>query len=144
MARHVPAEFAEKVRQVQAEVERARTERRRAFEVGPEVLPGVRLVSSQAHGVPVVFSLWTWDRDVAELCGDAAYPATAGLLAIDRAQIGELGGSGVAVDLSYLTRSESVPGVYYALLDHLSPQQLRVVLARLLPGEASPAASAPA
>jgi len=133
MARHVPAEFVEKVRQVRAEVERARTESRRAFELGAEVLPGVRLVSTQDRGTPVVFSLWTWERDVAELCGDAAYPATAGLLAIDRGQITELGSRGVVVDLSFLTRSESIPGVYYALLDYLSPEQLRVALRRLLP-----------
>jgi hypothetical protein len=137
MTRHVPSEFAEKVSEVHAEVERARTQGRRAFEIGVEVSPGVRLVSTQDRGTPIVFSLWTWETDVAELCGDAAYPATGGLLAIDRGQLTDLGHAGVFVDLSYLTRSESLPGMYYALCDHVSAEQLRVVLRRLVPSLAS-------
>jgi hypothetical protein len=136
MARHVPSEFAEKVSDVQTQVERARTQSRRAFEVGAEVSPGVRLVSTQEKGIPIVFSFWTWETDVAELCGDAAYPATGGLLAIDRAQLSDLSRAGVFVDLSYLTRSESLPGVYYALCDHVSAEQLKVVLGRLVPSPA--------
>lgn len=133
MARNVPSEFAGKVAAVQAEVELARALPRREFEVGTEVQPGVRLVSTQGGGIPIVFSLWTLDVDVAELCGDAAYPAASGLLAIDRAQLADLGRAGVFVDLSYLTRSESVPGVYYALLDHVSRERLRRTLGRLVP-----------
>jgi hypothetical protein len=133
MTRHVPSEFAEKVIAVQAQVDRARTQSRRAFEVGSEIGPGVRLVSTQKRGIPIVFSLWTWETDVAELCGDAAYPATGGLLAIDRAQLSDLSRAGVVVDLSYLTRSESLPGIYYALCDHVSAEQLKVVLGRVVP-----------
>jgi len=136
MARHIPSEFAEKVTEVQTEVDRARTLGRRDFEVGTEVTPGVRLVSSQERGIPIVFSLWTWETDVAELCGDAAYPATGGLLAIDRAQLSDLSRAGVFVDLSYLTRSESLPGIYYALCDHVSAEQLKVVLGRVVPSTA--------
>jgi hypothetical protein len=133
MARHVPSVFAEKVKEVQAEVDRVRTLERRAFEVSTEVLPGVRLVSTRDKGTSIVFSLWLWETDVAELCGDAAYPATGGLLAIDREQIAALSRVGVAVDLSYLTRSESLPGIYYALCDRVSAEQLRRVLGRLIP-----------
>jgi hypothetical protein len=133
MARHVPSVFAEKVKEVQAEVDRVRTLERRAFEVSTEVLPGVRLVSTRDKGTSIVFSLWSWETDVAELCGDAAYPATGGLLAIDREQIAALSRVGVAVDLSYLTRSESLPGIYYALCDRVSAEQLRRVLGRLIP-----------
>jgi len=96
MARHVPSVFAEKVKEVQAEVDRVRTLERRAFEVSTEVLPGVRLVSTRDKGTSIVFSLWLWETDVAELCGDAAYPATGGLLAIDREQIAALSRVGVA------------------------------------------------
>jgi hypothetical protein len=93
----------------------------------------VRLVSTRDKGTSIVFSLWSWETDVAELCGDAAYPATGGLLAIDREQIAALSRVGVAVDLSYLTRSESLPGIYYALCDRVSAEQLRRVLGRLIP-----------
>ena len=133
MARHVPSVFAEKAGEVQAEVERARAQERRAFEVTTEVLPGVRLVLTHDAGTSIVFALWTWETDVAELCGDAAYPAAGGLLAIDRAQLTDLTRAGVFVDRSYLTRSESLPGVYYALCDRVSPEQLRTVLGRLVP-----------
>jgi hypothetical protein len=136
MARHVPSVLAEKVSEVQAEVDRARAQARRAFEMGTEVFPGVRLVSTQHKGTSIVFSLWTWETDVAELCGDAAYPATGGLLAIDRAQLTDLGRAGIVVDLSYLTRSESLPGIYYALCDRVSAEQLQAVLARLVPSAA--------
>ena len=133
MARHVPSHFAEKVGAVQAEVESARAQSRRGLEIGTEVIPGVRLVSTQRRGTPVVFSLWTMETDVAELCGDAAYPAAGALLAIDRGQLADLGDAGVFVDLSYLTRSQSVPGVWYALLERASRESLRKVLGRLVP-----------
>ena len=135
MARHVPSEFAEKVAEVQTEVERARTNRR-ALGIGPEVRPGVRLVSTQERGIPIVFTLWTWETDVAELCGDAAYPATGGLLAIDREQLSDLSRAGIFVDLSYLTRSESLPGIFYALCDRVSAEQVRIVLGRVVPSSA--------
>ncbi|NLG64361.1 MAG: hypothetical protein GX537_02000 [Actinobacteria bacterium] len=137
MTRHVPSEFANKIREVQAEVERARLESRREFEVSREVLPGVRLVKTQRLGLPIVFSLWSWDTDIAELCGDAAYPAAEGALAVDREQLAELSARGLALDPSFLTRSESVPGMSYLLVDHLSPEQLKRALARLLPDHAA-------
>ena len=133
MSRHVPSEFVKKLSAVQARVDVARAQPRREFEVGIEVASGVRLVSTQVGGMPIVFSLWTLDADVAEVCGDGAYPAAAGLLAIDRTQLDDLGRSGAVVDLSYLTRSESVPGVYYALLDHLSGDRLHKALGRIVP-----------
>jgi hypothetical protein len=136
MARHVPTVFADKVRQVATEVERVRELGSRAPNHSAEVAPGVRLVSARPGAVPVVFSLWTWDQDIAEICGDAAYPAAQGLLAIDGQQIAELSRRGVSVARSYLTRSETVPGLYYALLDHVSTEQLRLVLGRLVPSRA--------
>lgn len=120
-------------------MDHARTLERRAFEVSTEVLPGVRLVSTQDKRTSVVFSLWSWETDVAELCGDAAYPATGGLLALDREQIATLSRAGVLVDLSYLTRSESLPGIYYALCDRVSPEQLRKMLGRVVPSLAGKA-----
>jgi len=135
MARRVPREFVDKLHAVLAEVDRARGEALSDFLVTHEVLPNVRLVKTRALDTPVVFSLWTLDTDVVELCGDAAYPATAGLLAIDKEEIAELERKGVVVDRSFLTRSESVPGVYYALFDYLSNRQLRQVLGRLVPAQ---------
>jgi len=133
MSRHVPSEFVKKLSAVQVQVDAARAQPRRKLEIGTEVAPGVRLVSTQVGGMPVVFSLWTVDADVAEVCGDGAYPAAAGLLAIDRTQLDDLSRGGAVVDLSYLTRSESVPGVYYALLDHLSRERLHKALGRIVP-----------
>jgi len=133
VTRHVPAEFTEKVASVDAALASERQGPRRVFHMSEEVHPGVRLVVTQAADHPVVFSLWTDERDVAELCGDAAYPATAGLLAIDKPQVAELGRAGVVVDLASLVRSESVPGVYYTLLDHLSVEAVRGVVRRLVP-----------
>ena len=71
--------------------------------------------------------------DIAEICGDAAFPATAALLAIDRDQAHELGARGVTVDLGQFTRSEAYPGIYYALFDHASKRQIHTVLHRLVP-----------
>ena len=137
MTRHAPSDFAKKLGELRAEVERARTESRRAFAIGPEVLPGVRLLTTQSRGTPVVFSLWSWDRDIAEICGDAAYPATAGLLAIDGDQLMFLKSQGVVLDRSFLTRSESQVGLWYVLLDHVSPERLELVVSRLLPGQSA-------
>ena len=92
-----------------------------------------RTVMSEARGLPIVFSLWTFAADVAELCGDAAVPATTGLLAIDDAQVRRLKENGVFIDLTQFTRSDSTPGVYYALFDHLSPAKVHDVLHRLVP-----------
>lgn len=133
MTRHVPAELAAKVTAVQGAVAAAAREPRRSFHVSAEVQPGVRLVVTQSDGVPIVFSLWSDDRDIAEVCGDAAYPSTSGLLAIDKRQTAELSRSGVTVDLAGLVRSETLPGMYYALLDHLSDRQLRHAVGRLVP-----------
>jgi len=133
MARHVPVRFQDKLRLVQRAVDVARGQERRHFDFSDEVAPGVRLVLSQAGGVPIALSLWSLAADIAELCGDAAYPATSALLAIDREQARELADAGVLVDLAQLTRSESTPGVYYALFDHASPHRLHEVLHRLIP-----------
>jgi hypothetical protein len=132
MARHVPSVFIDKIHAVQAEVAKSRGEPRCEFQVTTEVLPGVRLVKTQHAGTPIVFSLWTEATDVAEICGDAAYPATAGLLAIDKLQIAELGRADVVVAIEKLTRSESAPGLYYELFDYLSHEQLRKALALLI------------
>lgn len=136
MTRHVPSDFAEKARELRAEVELARAGARRAFAIGLEVLPGVRLLTTQLRGIPIVFSLWAWDRDIAEICGDAAYPATAALLAIDGEQLTRLQSQGLVLDRSFLTRSESQVGLWYVLLDHVSPERLELVVSRLLPKEA--------
>jgi len=93
----------------------------------------VRLVVSEKGGTPVVFSLWAEERDVAEICGDAAYPATGGLLAIDKEQAADLlRETPVAVDLGTMVRSETIPGIHYALLDRVSEQQLRLAVDRLV------------
>ncbi len=133
MARHVPMKFLDTMHLVQRAVATARGQERRFFSFAREVAPGVRLVLSEAAGQPVVFSLWTRPADIVELCGDGAYPATAGLLAIDKEQAYELLRKGVLVDLSQFVRSESNPGVYYVLFDYLSPEQVRRVLHRLVP-----------
>ena len=133
MARHVPLEFRDKLHQVQVVVELARSEAGRHYDFGREVMPGVRLVRSAAGRRTIALSLWTLPADVAEICGDAAVPATAALLAIDRDQAHELLRQGVFVDLSQFTRSDSTPGLYYALFDFVSPKQVHRVLHRLVP-----------
>jgi hypothetical protein len=133
MARHVPVKFQDKLRLVQRAVDVARGQERRHFDFSDEVAPGVSLVLSEAGGVPIALSLWSSATDIAELCGDAAYPATSALLAIDREQAHELADAGVLVDLAQMTRSESTPGLYYALFDHASPRRLHEVLHRLIP-----------
>lgn len=133
MARHVPVEFQDKLRLVEAAVGVACGQDRRHFSFSDQVAPGVRLVLSEVAGTPIALSLWSSPTDIAELCGDGAYPATAALLAIDREQARELADSGVLIDLAQFTRSESNPGVYYALFDHASERQLHSVLHRLIP-----------
>jgi len=133
MARHVPVKFRDKLHDVQVVLDIARSEAGRHFDFGREVLPGVRVVRAAVDGHPLAFSLWTYDADVAEICGDAAVPATAALLAIDREQARELQRVGVFVDLSQFTRSDSTPGLYYALFDFVSPKQVHKVLHRLVP-----------
>ena len=44
------------------------------FSFVSEVEPGVRIVASEVGGQPLAFTLWSYPRDIAELCGDAAYP----------------------------------------------------------------------
>ena len=135
MSRHVPTEFAEKIQAVRAATDAARAQPRRAFHITEEVQPGVRVVVTEKYGTPVVFSLWAESRDVAEICGDAAYPATGGLLAIDKAQAADLlRGAAILVDLDTMVRSETIPGLHYALLDRVSVQQLRLAVDRLVPG----------
>jgi len=102
-------------------------------EMRADVPAGVRVVRAEAGRRPIALSLWTLPADVAEICGDAAVPATAALLAIDRDQAHELLRLGVLIDLSQFTRSDSTPGLYYALFDFVSPKQVHRVLHRLVP-----------
>lgn len=133
MARHLPQSFQEKLGRVRLAVGVARGADRRHFTFEREVEPGVRIVTTEVAGGPLPFTLWSYPRDIAELCGDAAYPATAALLAIDAEQAHEASRHGVTVDLAQFTRSDAYPGVYYALLDHASRAQIRAVLGRLVP-----------
>ena len=89
MARPDPVTFGEKYRRVQKAVEAARSAERHHFDFSGEVELGVRLVLSEAGGEPLAFSLWTLPQDMAEICSDAAVPASGGLLAIDAAQARE-------------------------------------------------------
>jgi hypothetical protein len=141
MARHVPVRFSEKLERVALSVGVARGDQRRHFDLGGEVEPGVRLVISEVSGAPLVLSLWSYPADIAEICGDAAFPATAALLAIDRDQAHEVIARGVTVDLGQFTRSESYPGIYYALFDFSSKRQIHTVLHRLVPALAPHAAA---
>jgi hypothetical protein len=142
MARHVPVRFADKLRLVQRAVELARDHDRKHFDFSREVAPGVRLVTTEAGKHPLALSLWTDPRDIAELCGDASYPATAALLAIDGPQAREVIAAGALVDLAQFTASETNPGLYYALFDHASPRQVHTVLHRLVPALAPHSAAA--
>ena len=142
MARHIPVKFRDKLRDVQTVIAVARSEEGRHFDFGREVLPGVRVVRVEVNGRPIAFSLWSYDADVAEICGDAAVPATAALLAIDREQARELQRAGAFIDLSQFTRSDSTPGLYYALFDVASPRQIHKVLHRLVPALEPHAAAA--
>lgn len=142
MARPVPVDLSDKLRLVARAVEAARGEDRRHFDFAREIAPGVRLVLTEVGGLPLVFSVWTQPQDIAELCGDAAYPATAALLAVDGEQARAATAAGHVVDLAQFTRSESQPGLYYALFDYLSQRQLHAVLHRLVPSLAPHAAAA--
>ena len=133
MARPDSVAFGEKYRRVQKAVEVALSADRRHFDFSGEVELGVRLVLSEAGGKPLAFSLWTLPQDIAELCGDAAVPATAGLLAIDGEQARALSAQGFAVDLSQFTRSQARPDVYYTLFDHASRRRIHSALHRLVP-----------
>jgi hypothetical protein len=134
MARHVPSQFIEKVRRVREIVDTAQSAGDGApFDVSLEVVPGVRVISGDVRGEGLAFSLWTYPTDIAELCGDGAVPATAAALVVHRDDARRLMGHGSLVDLSQFVRSESYPGYYYALFDHVSPLQLKRTLARLVP-----------
>jgi hypothetical protein len=133
MARHVPAKFVDKLHLVQRAVALARGEDARFFSFSGEVAPGVQLVLAEAGGQPVVFTQWTQAPDLVELCGDAAYPAGAALLAIDKEQVQLLSRSHVFVDLAQFVRSDAYPGVYYVVLDYVSGDQIDRVLRRLVP-----------
>jgi hypothetical protein len=132
LTRYVPGLFTKKLDEVLEDVRHARSGSACDFDVTTERRPGVRLVETRLGPQPVVFSLWTEPRDIAEICGDGAYPSTEGLLAIDREQVVEAGAQGAVLDLAGLVRSESVPGLYYTLFDRLDDHHLRVAVARLL------------
>jgi hypothetical protein len=133
MARHIPTKFLDKLHEVQSVLDVARRDEGRHFDYGREALPGVRVVRVEVRETPIALSLWTLPVDIVEVCGDAAYPATAALLAIDAGQVQALKAAGVFVDLSQLTRSDSTPGLYYALFDYLSSQQVHRVLHKVIP-----------
>lgn len=133
MARHVPTTFQDKLRLVNHAVALARGEDRRHFDFTGEMAPGVRIILSEIGGEPLAFSLWTMPTDIAELCGDGAYPAAAAALVMDKGQAHDVLAKGVLVDLSQFVRSESNPGAYYVLLDYLSPEHVHRVLHRLVP-----------
>ena len=133
MARPEPTAIQEKVRRVQVAVDLARSVARRHFDLTGPVAPGVRLIVAEVGDEPLALSLWSYPQDIAELCGDGAYPATAALLAIDAQQARTATAAGHTIDLSQFTRSESNPGLYYALFDHVSPRQVHLVLHRLVP-----------
>jgi hypothetical protein len=133
MARPDPASFDEKIRRVAVAVSAARGDDRRHFDFTRVVAPGVRLVLSEAGDLPLAFSLWTLPEDIAELCGDAAVPATQGLLAINGDQAREANEAGFTVDLTQLTRSQSRPDTYYVLLDRVTEQRVHTVVHRLVP-----------
>jgi len=142
MARHVPTRFSEKLERVALAVGIARGDDRRHFDLGGEAEPGVRLVLSEVGGAPLALSLWSYAADIAEICGDGAFPATAALLAIDGDQARELIAGGVSLDLGQFTRSEAYPGIYYALFDHASKRQIHTVLHRLVPSLSAHTAAA--
>ena len=120
MARHIPTKFLDKLHDVQVVLDAAgATPDVTSTSVAKCCLACAWSVSRSAAR-PIVLSLWSLPVDIVEICGDAAYPATAALLAIDAEQAKALRPAGVLVDLSQLTRSDSVPGLYYALFDHLS------------------------
>ena len=142
MARHVATTFRDKRERVALAVKLARGADRRHYDLGGEVEPGVRLVLSEVDGAPLVLSLWSYPTDIADICGDAAFPATAALLAVDVEQARELMTRGVTVDLGLFTRSDAYPGLYSALFDHSSKRQIHTVLHRLVPSLASHATAA--
>jgi hypothetical protein len=133
MARRLPTRFLDRLHEVQLVLDVAQTGTGRHFDFGREVLPGVHAVRLEVHGQPIAFSLWDLAVDIVEICGDAAYPATGALLAIDADQARELRRRGVFVDLAQFTRSDSVPGIYYALLDLNTRKQLHHMLHKLVP-----------
>ena len=133
MARPDPTEFSEKVRRVSKAVAAARGEHRRHFDFTGEVAPGVRLVLSEAGDIPLAFTLWTRQEDIAALCGDGAVPAAAALLAIDGLQARAATHAGFTVDLGQLKRSQPYPDTYYALLDRSSERHVHAVLHGLVP-----------
>ena len=134
--------FIDKVRSVQTAVIAARGADRRHFNFSGEVAPGVRLILSEVGGKPLIFSLWTYPQDIAQLCSDASVPATAALLAIDGDQAREATATGHTVDLSQFSRSQTNPDLYYALFDHVSQRQIHTVLHRLVPALATHPAAA--
>ena len=81
---------------------------------------GVRLVLSEAGEQAAGVLALELPQDIAELCSDAAVPATAALLAIDGEQARAATAAGLTVDLAQFTRSQSRPDVYYVLFDHAS------------------------
>jgi hypothetical protein len=142
MARPDPIAFGEKYRRVQIAVAAARSAERHHFDFTGEVELGVRLVLTEAGGEPLAFSLWTLPQDIAEICGDAAVPAAAGLLAIDADQAREAAAAGLTVDLAQFTHSQSRPDVYYTLFDHASRRRVHGALHRLVSGLESHAVAA--
>jgi hypothetical protein len=133
VSRHVPQRLSEKIAEVEALLADARAGSGAHFEYGREAVPGVRIVRAMVDGHVLALSLWTDPIDIAEICGDGSFSATAALLAIDREHARRLKMAGVFVDLGQFSRSSSHPGVYYALFDFVSPRQVHETLHRLVP-----------
>jgi len=83
MARHVPSRFIEKIHEVQAVLDScSQATAGNPLEYDAEIAPGVRLVRARVGDQSLVLSLWTDPRDIAEICGDGGFPATAGALVV--------------------------------------------------------------
>jgi len=134
MARPDPTLFRQKTRLVATALTAARGAERAHYDFSREVAPGVRLVTTEASGCGLAFSLWSWPEDIAEICADAAMPVASALLAIDGAQARAAGDAGCLIQLDQFTRSQALPGWYYVLLDQTGARRLDDVLRRLVPG----------
>ena len=135
--------FGEKYRRVQKAVEAALGADRRHFDFTRR--GSARRAARPQRGrrqAARVLALELLPQDIAELCSDAAVPATAALLAIDSEQARAATAAGLTVDLAQFTRSQSRPDVYYTLFDHASQRQIHTVLHRLVPALEPHAAAA--
>jgi hypothetical protein len=134
LTRYAPDVFAERLDSVAGQVLQTLDGSPCELRVTTEAPPSVRLVKTQQAGSCVVLTLWTQPRDTAETCREGAYASSAGLLAIDRAQVVRLGVYGMVLDLAQLVHSETMPGLSNTLIDQLDEDHLRNALGCLLAG----------